>query len=65
MFFPVEIKGKVAVIMGSNELMITELMFRNILKDMPPAEIAALLSSLVFQAKTNIEPKVNCLMDVS
>uniref|UniRef100_A0A1B6CVG1 Helicase ATP-binding domain-containing protein n=1 Tax=Clastoptera arizonana TaxID=38151 RepID=A0A1B6CVG1_9HEMI len=57
----VEMKGKIAIIMSSNELMVTELMFQNILKDLSPAEIAALLSSLVFQAKTNIEPKVDCL----
>ncbi|KAG8329684.1 hypothetical protein J6590_081223 [Homalodisca vitripennis] len=49
-------KGNVATRMGSNELMITELVFRNILRDMQPAEIAALLSGLVFQAKTNHEP---------
>lgn len=51
-------KGRVACEMGQNELMITELVLRNILTDLQPAEIAALLSSLVFQAKTEVEPKM-------
>ena len=40
--------------MGMNELMITELVLRNVLTKLQPAEVAALLSSLVFQAKTEI-----------
>ncbi|XP_054261713.1 SKI2 subunit of superkiller complex protein [Macrosteles quadrilineatus] len=51
----VQMKGKVATSMGTNELMITELVFRNVLTDMQPTEIAALLSGLVFQAKTKEE----------
>ncbi|RZF34163.1 hypothetical protein LSTR_LSTR003573 [Laodelphax striatellus] len=51
----VELKGKGAIRLPSNEIMVTELIFRNILSDYQPPEIAALLSSLVFQAKTNIE----------
>ncbi|XP_055628497.1 SKI2 subunit of superkiller complex protein [Toxorhynchites rutilus septentrionalis] len=54
----VAMKGRVACEMGQNELMITELVLRNILTDLQPAEIAALLSSLVFQAKTDVEPKM-------
>ncbi|KFB48497.1 AGAP003182-PA-like protein [Anopheles sinensis] len=54
----VAIKGRVACEMGQNELMITELVMRNILTDLQPAEIAALLSSLVFQAKTDNDPKL-------
>lgn len=54
----VAMKGRVACEMGQNELMITELVLRNILTDLQPAEIAALLSSLVFQAKTEVEPKM-------
>lgn len=45
-------KGRVACGMGMNELIITELVFKNTLKDLQPAEVAALLSCLVFQAKT-------------
>ncbi|XP_053671367.1 SKI2 subunit of superkiller complex protein [Anopheles nili] len=52
----VAMKGRVACEMGQNELMITELVMRNILTDLQPAEIAALLSSLVFQAKTDVTP---------
>ncbi|EDS39035.1 antiviral helicase SKI2 [Culex quinquefasciatus] len=54
----VAMKGRVACEMGQNELMITELVLRNILTDLQPAEIAALLSSLVFQSKTEVEPKM-------
>lgn len=42
--------------MGQNELIITELVLCNIFTDLDTAEIAALLSSLVFQAKTNVTP---------
>lgn len=51
-------KGRVACEMGQNELIITELVLRNILTNLQPAEIAALLSSLVFQAKSNVDPTV-------
>lgn len=51
-------KGRVACEMGQNELIITELVLRNILTNLQPAEIAALLSSLVFQAKTDVDPQV-------
>lgn len=44
-------KGRVACEMGQNELIITELVLRNILTNLQPAEIAALLSSLVFQGE--------------
>lgn len=45
--------------MGSKELLITELILRNILAEMEPAEIAALLSGLVFEAKTECKPQIN------
>uniref|UniRef100_A0A182JXH9 RING-type domain-containing protein n=1 Tax=Anopheles christyi TaxID=43041 RepID=A0A182JXH9_9DIPT len=54
----VAMKGRVACEMGQNELMITELVMRNILTVLQPAEIAALLSSLVFQAKSDVKPKL-------
>lgn len=47
----VQMKGKVACGMGSHELIITELIFQNSLNKFEPAEIAALLSCLVFQVK--------------
>jgi antiviral helicase SKI2 len=37
--------------MGMNELLITELVLRNILTKLQPAEVAALLSALVFSPK--------------
>ncbi|CAH2045537.1 unnamed protein product, partial [Iphiclides podalirius] len=50
------LKGRVACGMGTNELIISELVFRNVFTDKNPAEIAALLSCFVFQAKTNVDP---------
>lgn len=52
----VTLKGRVACEMGSNELIITELVLCNTFNDLDPAEIAALLSSLVFQGKTSSQP---------
>lgn len=42
--------------MGSNELLITELILKNVLTVLQPAEIAALLSALIFQQRTDSEP---------
>ncbi len=47
----VQLKGRVACEMGSHELLVTELVFNNVLTDRPPSEIAALLSCLVFQQR--------------
>lgn len=52
----VTMKGRVACEMGSNELVITELVLCNTFTDLEPDEIPALLSSLVFQAKTDVAP---------
>jgi antiviral helicase SKI2 len=52
----VQLKGRVACEMGNHELMITEIVLRCILADKKPAEIAALLSCLVFQQKRKTEP---------
>jgi len=54
----VQLKGRVACEMGSNELIITELVFENKLTDRPPAEIAALLSCMVFQQRNCSEPEL-------
>ncbi|XP_043272709.1 helicase SKI2W [Venturia canescens] len=45
----VTLKGRVALDMGTHELLITELVYRNLLTNLHPAEIAALLSALIFQ----------------
>lgn len=50
----VTLKGRVACEMGSNELMITELVLCNTFNDLNPAEISAILSSLVFQGKSKL-----------
>merc|ERR1719474_1019210 len=54
----VQLKGRVACEMGSNELIITELVFENKLTDRPPEEIAALLSCMVFQQRNCSEPEL-------
>jgi len=54
----VKLKGRVACEMGSQELIITELVLDNVLTDRPPAEIAALLSCMVFQQKNCSEPEL-------
>ncbi|XP_078035689.1 superkiller complex helicase subunit twister [Augochlora pura] len=54
----VALKGRVALQMGSNELLITELILKNVLTVLEPAEIAALLSTVVFQQRTNVEPNL-------
>jgi len=54
----VQLKGRVACEMGSNELIVTELVFQNKLTDRPPTEIAALLSCLVFQQRNCSPPSL-------
>ena len=54
----VKLKGRVACEMGSQELMITEIVFDNLLTDRPASEIAALLSCTVFQQKNCSEPEL-------
>lgn len=44
-------KGNVACEISNHELLITELVLRNALNDLQPAEIAALLSCFVYQGK--------------
>ncbi|KAJ2896569.1 putative ATP-dependent RNA helicase [Zalerion maritima] len=53
----IQLKGKVACeIHSGDELILTELILENVLRDYEPAEIAALLSSFVFQEKTEVAP---------
>lgn len=59
----VALKGRVALQMGTNELLITELILKNVLTVLQPAEIAALLSALIFQQRTNIEPTLTPNLD--
>ncbi|XP_052223384.1 helicase SKI2W-like isoform X15 [Dreissena polymorpha] len=54
----VQLKGRVACEISTHELMITELVFENALTDLHPTEIAALLSSMVFEQKNASEPKL-------
>lgn len=51
-----ELKGQVACNIRRHELIITELVFGDILTNLEPPEIAALLSCLVFKNKTINEP---------
>ncbi|KAK3372183.1 NUC185 domain-containing protein [Podospora didyma] len=53
----IQLKGKVACeIHSGDELVLTELILENVLRDHEPAEIAALLSAFVFQEKTVAVP---------
>ncbi|TAQ86619.1 hypothetical protein B7494_g5050 [Chlorociboria aeruginascens] len=55
----VELKGKVACeIHSADELVLTELILDNVLAVYEPAEIVALLSSFVFQEKTDTVPNL-------
>ncbi|KIW25761.1 uncharacterized protein PV07_08915 [Cladophialophora immunda] len=55
----VQLKGKVACeIHSGDELVITELILENVLASFEPEEIVALLSSFVFQEKTDSEPQL-------
>jgi len=55
----VELKGKVACeIHSADELVLTELVLENVLADYEPEEIVALLSSFVFQEKTESTPNM-------
>lgn len=51
----VQMKGRVACEMGMNELLITELVLRNTLTNLQAGEVAALLSALVYQVRSNDE----------
>eukprot|EP00105_Crassostrea_gigas_P042002 XP_019926150.1 PREDICTED: helicase SKI2W isoform X2 [Crassostrea gigas] len=54
----VQLKGRVACEISNHEIMITELVFENILTELHPTEIAALLSCVVFEQKNCSEPKL-------
>ena len=46
------LKGQVAAIFGSGkELLLTEIIYQNVIDHLTPSEIAAILSSIVFQGK--------------
>ncbi|KAF5297087.1 hypothetical protein FQA39_LY02667 [Lamprigera yunnana] len=55
----VELKGKVACEMGMNELLLTELVLRNVFTEFQPAEVAALLSALVYQGNRRLRDDAN------
>ncbi|CAL1541570.1 unnamed protein product [Lymnaea stagnalis] len=54
----VTLKGRVACEMSNHELMITELLFENMLTDLHPADIAAVMSCFVFEMKKCSEPNL-------
>ena len=46
------LKGQVAAIFGSGkELLLTELIYQNLIDHLTPSEIAALISAIIFQGK--------------
>ncbi|XP_041370282.1 LOW QUALITY PROTEIN: helicase SKI2W-like [Gigantopelta aegis] len=54
----VQLKGRVACEISTHELIITELVFENVLTGLHPADIAALLSCMVFEQKRCSEPNL-------
>lgn len=61
----VQLKGRVACQISSHELLLTELLFENVLSPLAPEESAALLSCLVFTQNTQVEPHItNTLQEV-
>ena len=54
----VQLKGRVACEISNHELMITELVFENVLTDLHPTDIAALLSSMVFEQRNCSAPEL-------
>jgi len=47
-----KLKGQVAALFGSGkELLLTELIYQNLIDNLTPSEIAALISSIIFQGK--------------
>uniref|UniRef100_A0A674MBZ4 SKI2 subunit of superkiller complex n=1 Tax=Takifugu rubripes TaxID=31033 RepID=A0A674MBZ4_TAKRU len=54
----VQLKGRVSCQISSHELLLTELLFENILSPLAPEESAALLSCLVFTQNTQVEPHI-------
>lgn len=48
----VQLKGRVTCELHSHEVLLTELIFQNVFVDYSPAEIAALLSAVIFQQVT-------------
>ena len=60
----VELKGKVACeIHAADELVLTELVLENVLSEYEPEEIVALLSSFVFQEKTELTPNMTSALE--
>lgn len=60
----VSLKGKVACeIHSADELVLTELILENVLADYTPEEIVALLSSFVFQEKTDVTSTLTPALD--
>lgn len=57
-------KGKVACCMSMNELLITELVYENVLMDLDCAEIAALLSVIVAKGRKKEESKEEMLAEL-
>ncbi|KAL8606412.1 hypothetical protein ACOMHN_060317 [Nucella lapillus] len=55
----VQLKGRVACEISNHELMITELVFENVLTDLHPTDIAAILSCMVFEQKHCSSPELS------
>ena len=65
----VQLKGRVACEISQHELIITELVFENALTELHPTEIAAVLSSTVFEQRgasaPNLSPSLEKVKNIS
>ncbi|KAI9916455.1 hypothetical protein PsorP6_016825 [Peronosclerospora sorghi] len=62
----VQVKGRVACEINTcDELVLTELIFENVLARLEPEEIVAVLSALIFQEKSQSEPTLTATLESS
>lgn len=60
----VQVKGRVACEINTcEEIVLTEMIFENVLANLEPEEIVAVLSALIFQEKTQSEPTLTPRLD--
>lgn len=58
----VQLKGRVACEISSHELLVTEMVLENVLTELQPEEIVALLSCMVFPQKSQLQPQLSATL---
>ncbi|CAI5708729.1 unnamed protein product [Peronospora effusa] len=62
----VQVKGRVACEINTcEELVLTEMIFENVLANLEPEEIVAVLSALIFQEKSQSEPTLTPTLEIT